>query len=110
MANFFCKVHVLANFVTECDKVLKQFESMMLDDSYNPVFAFNSKESCGVRLIRTACKAFHSRGSEQSGCASHYNSFLAGKDDKSYHTSQVVPGFEIFPILSTPSFPTPKLV
>ena len=54
----------------------------MLDDSYNPVFAFNSKESCGVCLIRTACKAFHSRGSEQSGCASHFNSFLAGKDEK----------------------------
>ena len=29
MANFFGKVHVLANFATDCDKVLKQFESMM---------------------------------------------------------------------------------
>ena len=72
MVNFVCKVHVLANFATECDKVLKQFESMMLDDDYNPVFAFNSKESCVVRLVRTSCKAFHSRGSEQSGVASHF--------------------------------------
>ena len=51
MANFFGKVHVLANFATECDKVLKQFESMMFHEDYNPVFAFNSKESFGVRLV-----------------------------------------------------------
>ena len=56
----------------------------MLDDNYNPVFVFNSKESCAVRLVRTTCKAFHSRGSQQSGVASHFNSFLAGKNDKSY--------------------------
>ena len=95
MANFFCKVHVPANFATECDKVLKQFESMMLDDNYNPVFAFNSKESCAVRLVRTASKAFHSLGSEQSGVASHFNSFLAGKNDKSYHENFIGNRFTI---------------
>ena len=28
------------------------------------------------RLIRTACKAFHARGSQQAGCSSQFRAFL----------------------------------
>ena len=43
MANFFCKLHLLANFVSDTDKVWHGFESMVLSDSCDPVFAFNTK-------------------------------------------------------------------
>ena len=83
MANFFCKLHLLANFATECDKVLKGLEDIMMD-GYNPVFAFNTKESGGVRLVRTACKAFHERGCDKSGVGGHFLSFLSGRNEKLY--------------------------
>ena len=83
MANFFCKLHLLANFATECDKVLKLFEEMMLE-GYNPVYAFNTKESGGVRCVRTACKAFHERGCDKSGVGGHFESFLSGMGQKSH--------------------------
>ena len=31
------------------------------------------------RLIRTACKAFHHRGSEQAGCSTHFRTYLRQK-------------------------------
>ena len=61
MANFFCKLHLLANFATESDKVLSLFEKMM-QDSYSPTFAFKTKESGDIRLVWTTCKAFYERG------------------------------------------------
>ncbi|XP_057300254.1 uncharacterized protein LOC130630693 [Hydractinia symbiolongicarpus] len=85
MGNFFCKLHLLANFASEADKVLHSFERMVLCDDYETVFAFNSaKESSASRLVRTACKAFHVRGSDECGVASYFNSFLAGRNQKSY--------------------------
>ncbi|XP_065669266.1 uncharacterized protein LOC136088717 [Hydra vulgaris] len=42
------------------------------------------KEFGAVRLVRTTCKAFHSRGSEEAGVASWFNSFLSSRNDKSY--------------------------
>ena len=83
MANFFCKLHLLANFATETDKVLKSFEKIILSDSHENVFAFNTRESGATRLIRTACKAFHSRGSDEAGVAGYFDSFLAGQNKKS---------------------------
>ena len=82
MGNFYCKLHVLANFATETDKVLKSFEKLVLNYDYETVFAFNTKESCAARLVRTTCKAFQVRGSEEAGVASYFNSFLAGKGEK----------------------------
>ena len=77
MGNFFCKLHLLANFATETDKVLNSFEKMILSDDYDTVFAFNSaKESSVARLVRTSCKAFHVRGSDECGVASYFNSFF----------------------------------
>ena len=84
MANYYCKLHLLANFATETDKVLKSFERMLLTDDYDTVFAFNTKESCAARLVRTGCKAFQVRGSDEAGVASYFNSFLSGRNEKSF--------------------------
>lgn len=39
----------------------------------------NRKSSGTQCLIRTACKAFHSRGSEQAGCSTLFHTFLRRK-------------------------------
>ena len=83
MGNFYCKLHLLANFASETDKVLKEFESLILHQNYSPEFVFATKESGVARLVRTTCKAFHSRGSDEAGVASYFNSFLFGKKEKS---------------------------
>ncbi|XP_065655072.1 uncharacterized protein LOC136081590 [Hydra vulgaris] len=84
MSNFFCKLHLLANFASETDKVLNSFEKILLQNDFETVFAFSGKECGAVRLVRTTCKAFHSRGSEEAGVASWFNSFLSCRNDKSY--------------------------
>nr|XP_047132372.1 uncharacterized protein LOC124811137 [Hydra vulgaris] len=84
MSNFFCKLHLLANFASETDKVLYSFEKILLQNDFETVFAFSGKECGAVRLVRTTCKAFHSRGSEEAGVASWFNSFLSSRNDKSY--------------------------
>ena len=53
MGNYFCKLHLLVNFATETDKVLNSFEKSLLSDSYETIFAFTTKESGAVRLVRT---------------------------------------------------------
>ena len=95
MGNFFCKLHLLANFATEGDKVLNVFEKFVLCDDYETVFAFNTKESGAARLVRTACKAFHVRGSDEAGVASYFNSFLAGQDQTSQFASFIGNRFNI---------------
>ena len=55
----------------------------MMNDDYETIFAFKSKESGAFRLIRTACKAFHARGSDECGVASYFDSFLKFDDLKS---------------------------
>ncbi|XP_065679984.1 uncharacterized protein LOC136094302 [Hydra vulgaris] len=84
MSNFFCKLHLLANFASETDKVLNSFEKILLQNDFETVFAFSGKECGAVRLVRTTCKAFHSRGSEEAGVASWFTSFLSSRNDKSY--------------------------
>ncbi|XP_065646071.1 uncharacterized protein LOC136076670 [Hydra vulgaris] len=81
MSNFFCKLHLLANFATETDKVLDSFEKIALSDAHENTFAFKSFESGVARLIRTACKAFHKRGSDEAGVVGYFNSFLNGKGE-----------------------------
>ena len=77
MGNFFCKLHLLTNFATETDKYLKSFEKVMTKDDAENQYAFTTKESSPVQLIRIACKAFHPRGSDECGVASPFNSFLS---------------------------------
>ena len=95
MGNFFCKLHLLANFATETDKVLNSFEKSLLAEDFETVFAFNTKEAGATRLVRTACKAFHVRGSDEAGVASHFNSFLAGKSQNSFFESFIGNRFNI---------------
>ncbi|KAJ8043240.1 hypothetical protein HOLleu_10238 [Holothuria leucospilota] len=80
MGNFFCKMHILVNFATEADKALKIFESHVINDGNNPHTFDSCSESGSVRLIRTACKALTKHGSDKSGVASYWNSFLSTKE------------------------------
>ena len=96
MGNFFCKLHLLANFGTETDKYLKEFEEILLHDDHETKFAFTSaKESGAFRLIRTACKAYHMRGCDKSGVGDNFLAFLRAKGQKSYLASFVGNRFNI---------------
>ena len=66
------------------DKILHSFEKLLLSDAFETVFAFSSKESGVSQLVRTACKAFHSRGTDEAGVSSYFNSYLAGKGQNHY--------------------------
>ena len=84
MANYYCKLHLLANFASETDKVLKSFEELLLTDEFEQIFSFKTRESAAARLVRTSCKAFHVRGSDEAaGIVSYFNSFLNGRGEKS---------------------------
>ena len=83
MANYYCKLHLLANFASETDKVLKSFEELLLTDEIEQIFSFKTRESSAARLVRTSCKAFHVRRSDEAGVASYFDSFLNGRGEKS---------------------------
>ncbi len=75
MGNFFCKVHPLVTFAEECNKVLLNFESAVLEGKCK--FALpKSGEPGGVRLIRTACSAFQSRGHQAAGMSEDFAAYL----------------------------------
>ena len=90
MGNYFCKLHLLANFATETDTYLKE-----LNDSYEKQFAFKTKESSPCQLVRLTCKAFHERGSDKCGVASHFNAFLSEFDIKNSFASFIGNRFNI---------------
>ena len=71
MNNFFCGLHFLVGLADSAEATLKLWEST-LDEESSP------EKQCSdtQRLIRTACKAFHSRGSEQAGCSTLFRTFL----------------------------------
>ena len=74
---------------------MKSFEKSLLSDSYETIFAFTTKESGAVRLVRTACKAFHIRGSDEAGVASYFNTYLAGRCEKSCFVPFIVNRFTV---------------
>ena len=80
MTNFFCKMHIVVNFASEADKILKLFESNVAEGR-NP-HALGATESGSVRLIRTACKSFTSRGCDKSGVHSMWKSYLDEKGEE----------------------------
>ena len=51
MGDVYCKLHLLANFASETNKVLKEFESLILHQNYSPEFVFATKESGVARHI-----------------------------------------------------------
>ena len=74
MNNFFCGLHFLVGLADATEATLNIWESTV-DDSSN-----QGKTCSGIqRLIRTACKAFHQRGSEQAGCSTHFRTYLRHK-------------------------------
>ena len=68
MNNYFCGLHFLADAAEE---TLKLWEST-IDD----VVQVQGKNSSTQTLIRTTCKAFHHRGSQQAGCSTHFRTYL----------------------------------
>ena len=70
MNNFFCGLHFLVGLADAAEETLKIWESAV--EEKEP----EAKSSSTQRLIRTACKAFHHRGSEQAGCSTHFRAYL----------------------------------
>ena len=95
MGNFFCKLHLLSNFATETDKHLKTFEKAMTRDEALNQYAFTTKESSPVQLIRIACKAFHPRGSDECGVASPFTSMLSEMNETNHFASFIGNRFNI---------------
>ena len=73
MNNFFCGLHFLVALADAAEATIKLWESIDSDGKA-------STTSGTQRLIRTACKAFTHRGSEQAGCSAYFRSYLWDKE------------------------------
>ena len=71
---FYCKMHPLINFAEEINKVLKSFKDITTSGKNAHTLATSKAEV--TRLIRTASKVFHNRGSDQSGAEDIFSSYL----------------------------------
>lgn len=80
MGHFFCRMHILVNMALESDKTLSQLEEITLPDKIHTFAYPQSGESGAGRLVRTAVKALHPRGCEQSGAAADFLAFLQEKE------------------------------
>ena len=69
--NFFCGLHYLVGLADCAEEALKAWE----EDN----IAQETSGSGTQRLIRTACKAFHHRGSQQCGSYYMFHAYLKGK-------------------------------
>ncbi len=74
MNNFFCGLHYLVGLADCTDETIKLWETSLTTE-YEV-----SSSSCTQRLIRTACKAFHHHGSQQSGSSILFRSYLRKKN------------------------------
>lgn len=68
MNNFFCGLHFLVGLADSAEEALKQWEAQCLGELVT--------SSGTQRLVRTACKAFHHRGSQQCGCSASFRTYL----------------------------------
>ena len=80
---FYCKMHPLINFATECDKVLKGFEDVAT--SGKNVHTFLTAEAGVTRLVRTSSKAFHRRGCDKSGVEEFFTPYVQKQFDSKNH-------------------------
>ena len=76
MGNFYCKLHLLVNLGKEANKALKLFEHAATEGR-NPLAFLSSNESGSCRLTRTACEAFHPRGSQTAGVSEYFDVHLS---------------------------------
>ena len=67
MFHYFCGMHLLVNMAENVTEALRLFENAN---------GTSDNESCIVRLVRTACKAFQGRACEKSGCPLQFSSYL----------------------------------
>ena len=74
MNNFFCGQHFLVGLAEAAEETMKAWESTI-----GEVDSFGSRCSRTQNLIRTVCKSFHHRGSEQAGCSTHFRTYLRHK-------------------------------
>ena len=70
MNNFFCGLHYLVGLAECSDKTISFWESSSCDNK------LSSGSSAAQRLIRSACKAFHHKGSQQCGTSTLFRSYL----------------------------------
>ena len=72
--------------------MLKEFESLVVNEEHENIYAFNTKESNPVKAIQLALQAFHPRGSDKCGVASDFQAYLDKKQktiqNKNKHQSQ----------------------
>ena len=76
MGNFYCKLHLLVNLGEEANKAFKLFEHAAIEGR-NPLAFLSSNESGSCRLTRTACEAFHPRGSQTAGVSEDFDVHLS---------------------------------
>ena len=74
MNNFFCGLHFIVGLAECAEATLKLWEES------------HELEAGGIssgtqRLVRTACKGFHSRGCQKAGCSSQFRIYLRNKGD-----------------------------
>ena len=67
-------MHLLANFATEPEKILKIDEGDILAEGKN-LYTFGT-QSGGARLVRTAAKAFTSHVNDKSGMTLDWETYL----------------------------------
>ena len=65
------------------------FEGFACESEPQPKHVFVTSESGAFRLIGTACKAFHPRGSDEAGVADFFQSYLHDQGKKLYLMSYV---------------------
>lgn len=80
--NFYCGLHLLANFAQVSDKVISDYEKYILDVPIGvwakaEIARFVSNEESGaIRLIRTASKCFARGADEMNGCYREFRTFI----------------------------------
>ena len=80
---FYCRMHPLINFAEEINRTLKAFEDICTDGKGTQ--ALFSGESGATRLVRTASKAFHHRGSDKCGVEDSFTAYLEHEYDVKNH-------------------------
>lgn len=69
MNNFFCGLHFLVGLADAAEETLKLWEAQTSSSEVGST-------SGTQRLVRTACKAFHHRGSQQCGSSTLFRTYL----------------------------------
>jgi len=67
--NFYCGLHLLVGLADSAEAVLKAWEANVCE------IGDQGRSSGTQRLVRTACKAFHHKGSEQAGCSLYFRTY-----------------------------------